>query len=171
MTLLIPEWSLDDFEDQEWHISTLRKRCAKFQVSICTERRDSCCVSRSSSKESCMTFLIPNWSLDDFDHQEWHISTLKRLCAKYQVSRCPGREPSSCVSLASSKESRMTFLIPEWSLDNFEWQEWHIYFKRLECPCVCLWVCVAVLKIIWEYRVAKIGPKGQSRASQVKNAI
>ena len=54
------------------------------------------------------------------------ISTLRRLCAKYQVSRCPGREPSSCVSLASSKESRMTFLIPEWSLDDFEHQEGHI---------------------------------------------
>ena len=84
---------------------------------------DSSCVSRASSMESCMTFLIPDWSLDDFENQELHISTLRKLCAKFQVSMCTKRGGSSCVSLASSMESRMTFLIPEGCLDDFERQE------------------------------------------------
>ena len=36
------------------------------------------------------------------------------------------------------------------------------------CVCVCVSVCVSVClstKIIWEKRLAKIGPKGQSKAS------
>ena len=37
--------------------------------------------------------------------------------------RYPGSGPSSCVSIASSKESWRTFLILEWSLHDFERQE------------------------------------------------
>ena len=96
-------------------------------------RGDSSCVSRASSKESCMTFLIPEWCLNDLKRLEWHISTLRRLCVKYQVPRCPGRGASSCVSIASSKESCMTFLIPDWSLDDFECQEWYISTLRKLC--------------------------------------
>ena len=41
----------------------------------------------------------------------------------------------------------------------------HIYFKKLECVSVCLCVCLST-KNIQEYRLAKIGPKGQSKANK-----
>ena len=42
---------------------------------MCTGKEDSSFVSRASSKESWITFLILEWSLDDFECQEGHIST------------------------------------------------------------------------------------------------
>ena len=57
VSLYRPPRSLDDFECQEWQILTKRKVCAKFQVSMCTGRGDSSCISSE-------------WSLDDFECQE-----------------------------------------------------------------------------------------------------
>ena len=37
-----------------------------------------------------MTFLIPEWDLDDFECQEGHIQTLRKLFTKFNVSRCTG---------------------------------------------------------------------------------
>ena len=48
-----------------------------------------------------------------------------------------------------------------------EFHNKNIYFKKLECVSVCLCVCVCPQKIIQEYRLAKIGPKGQSKTSMV----
>ena len=74
-------------------------------------------VSRASSKESKRTFLVPDWSLvnDVFRainliemHRRNFIPVLKSL-ATLEVSRVLG------VSRASSKESKRTFLVPDWS--------------------------------------------------------
>ena len=74
-------------------------------------------VSRASSKESKRTFLVPDWSLvnDVFRainliemHRRNFMPVLKSL-ATLEVSRVLG------VSRASSKESKRTFLVPDWS--------------------------------------------------------
>ena len=78
-------------------------------------------VSRASSKESKRTFLVPDWSLvnDVFraiDLLEMHkrniIPVLKSLAA-LEASCLLG------VSRVSSKESKRTFLVPDWSRWRF----------------------------------------------------
>ena len=101
-------------------------------------RRGCFLCLQDSSKESLRTFLIPEWSRDEFVRHEWHVLSLRKLFSRFQLHkpdfRCTGWGDSCCVSRASSKESWRTFLIPKWSVHHIGCQEDHI--KTLGELCV-----------------------------------
>ena len=77
-------------------------------------------VYKASNKESWRTFFIPEGSLDGFGCQEWHIQTLRNLCAKFQASRCigGGRSP---VSLQSILPGVLEDILDSWMESRWLW--------------------------------------------------
>ena len=65
----------------------------------------------------------------NFWHQEWQISTLRKLSTSGLWKHLK-RRFFICGSTLFSKESWRTYLIPDWSLGDYGCQEWHLLTLR-----------------------------------------
>ena len=109
------------FLHNEYPLYTSRKVCISFQISIFLWSALTPGFSRSSSKESKRTLVVPERSLDGFWHNEYPVYTSRKVCINCQIFTFLRSGLTPGFSRASAKESKRTLVVPERSLDGF----WH----------------------------------------------
>ena len=109
-TFLVPESSLEDFWDQECPSYTFMKLYIDFHVSNYLEVLHLIFVSRVSPKESKRTFLVPERSLRGFLRLGMSFLYIDEAIYQFLCIRTLEVVHLICVSRASPKESKKTFL-------------------------------------------------------------
>ena len=90
-------------------------------------------VSRASPKESKRTSLVPDWSQWCISRLECSMHVCRKLCINFKVSGFLISNHLLCVSRASSKESKRTSLVPDWSQWCISRQECSLQVSRKLC--------------------------------------
>ena len=90
--------------------------------------------SRASFKEAWRTFWIPEWSVDDFGCQKWHISILRKPCAKFKTFRCTGKGHSS-LSFQSVLQVVLEDILDSWMECRWLWTSRMICIIIKEALC------------------------------------